>query len=648
MNVKTNLSGFRYVDVVVDVPAVGDRKFTYQVPEGSALPYGAKVQVPFGRKQTDGYVAGHSSVKPDFDVKSVSAVYDLRFLPPDHLLRLGEVLKEHYLASTASFWGYLWPPLVRRRHLEPGTGFDEPAGCRLLRTKQMPTAPGSFAGSLFIQGPASFRWDYYCAKIKEALDSGLGVIVLVPEIRKIDAAIRALQAWYNGPISLVHSDLPGAARREQWLSLLTGDSMLAVGTRSAAFSPVKNLGLIVVDEEESHLYKAGEFPGYNAVTVARARGNLENCRVLLGSFVPSVKTGYFINKGRLKPVKPSTPGLNVNVTHETISMLGRKRRVVISKELHLALRDIFNDGERAVLFLNRRGTSSSLVCTDCGNTIMCPRCSVSLAYHARDSQMVCHTCGYRRTAPLECPVCRGHTWKPVGYGIDRVVSEFEKRFPGVPVLQLDQDSESPENVIEQFRSSSPSCLLCTQMVLGFEIPPVTGLGVLSCDNLLGFPDYSAPEQVFRLLMNLVHLLKNSGGNQQKRFVVQTLNPQHHAITGVQDPESFYVVESQNRADLNYPPFGALFKIEFSGKNPDMVRQIAEKFAAEAENHSNGVQVLGPGPAPKPRVRGRYRWIIMLKSKKREVLSGIVKQVWPEVSHSQVRMTVDTEEPFGIG
>jgi primosomal protein N' (replication factor Y) len=236
----------------------------------------------------------------------------------------------------------------------------------------------------------------------------------------------------------------------------------------------------------------------------------------------------------------------------------------------------------------------------------------------------------------------------VGYGIDRVESEFKKRFPKVPIFLLDQDTEAPEDVMAQFRSSAPSCLLCTQMVLGFEVPPFTGLGVISCDNLLSFPDYSAPEQVFKLLTDLLHLLKSSGGNPQKKFMVQTLNPQHHAIRGVQDPEAFYAVEAENRAALGYPPFGALFKIEFSGRQPDKVKQLAEEFATEAENCPQSVQVLGPGPAPKAMVRGRYRWIVMLKARNREDLSKVAKQVLNRVSHSQVRVTVDTEEPYGIG
>lgn len=647
MNGTHNSEGSGYVEVVVDVPAVGDRRFTYSVPGGSFLPYGSKVYVPFGRAKADGYVVGHAQAKPDFEVKEILSVYDQDYLPPASLLSLGEMLKDYYFATTASFWTYLWPPFVSKKQPTPDflRSPDAITG-KVPQAGQLTKAPDEV---LFVQGSFSFRWQIYLQAIRKALDSGIGVIVLVPEIRKIAAANGVLQPDCGDSISLVHSEMTAATRRKEWLSLLKGRKSLALGTRSAIFSPVRNLGLIVVDEEESAFYKAEEYPRYNAVTVARLRGQLDNCKVLLGSFVPSVRTRHLIGTGELKAVKePSRTQADVGL--QTVSLLGKPRRLLISKELHLSLKRTFDSGERALLFLNRRGTSSSLVCTDCGNTIKCPRCSVSLAYHSKGPELVCHTCGYRQPAPSECPLCHGYTWKAVGYGIDRAASEFKKRFPGIPVLQLDQDSKvPPEQVIEEFASCSPSCLLSTQMVLGFsKIPPVATLGVLTCDNLLSFPDYRSPEEVFRLLMGLLHLLKTSGGDLRKEFIVQTLNPEHHGIQGVSSPDSFYATESENRKALQYPPFGALFKIEFSGKKQDRVIDVSESFADKAQEHPGGISVLGPSPAPKPKVRGQYRWHIMLKAASRDILGDVVRSVLREISpDTHVRVSIDSEEPFGI-
>ncbi len=642
MNGTHDSEGLRYVEAVVDVPAVGDRRFTYSVPGGSFLPYGSKVYVPFGRAKADGYVVGHAQGKPDFEVKEILSVYDQEYLPPASLLSLGEMLKDYYFATTASFWAYLWPPLVSKK--QPSADLAKPFCAAAGKVRD----PGQLRDDvLFVQGSFSFRWQIYLKAIREALSSGAGVIVLAPEIRKIAPAKSVLEPDCGESLSLVHSEMAGATRRKEWLNLLKGRKTLALGTRSAIFSPVRNLGLIVVDEEESAFYKAGEYPRYNAATVARLRGQLENCKVLLGSFVPSLRARYFMDTGKLKAVKePSANEADVGI--QTVSLLGKPRRLLVSKELHLSLKNTFDSGKRALLFLNKRGTSSSLVCTDCGNTIKCPRCSVSLAYHSKGPELVCHTCGYRQPVPSECPLCHGYTLKAVGYGIDRAASEFKKRFPGIPVLQLDQDSNvSPEQIIEEFASCSPSCLLSTQMVLGFsKIPPIATLGVLTCDNLLSFPDYRSPEEVFRLLTGLLHLLKTSGGDFRKDFIVQTLNPQHHAVQGVSSPDSFYATESENRKVLQYPPYGALCKAEFSGKKQDRVIGVSESFADKAREH--GILVLGPSPAPKLKVRGQYRWHIMLKAASRDILGDVVRAVLQDLlPDAQVRVSIDLEEPFGI-
>ena len=198
---------FPYVEVVVDIPAVGDRRFTYELPCACHLPYGAKVQVPFGRTQAEGYVVGRGRDKPDFDVKSVSAVYDLRFLPPGELLDLGKALKQYYVSSVASFWRYLWPPLVRRKRLEPGMVLGRPisAGQGTVGAWKAPelTELDSFARSVFVQGPAASRWEYYFERMEHALSSGLGVIVLVPDIRKLGSAVRHLESRF-GPVAVIH------------------------------------------------------------------------------------------------------------------------------------------------------------------------------------------------------------------------------------------------------------------------------------------------------------------------------------------------------------------------------------------------------------------------------------------------------------
>lgn len=648
------MGNYNYVDIVCDVPTVGDKAFTYKVPKHCILPYGAKVHVPFGKRNVDGYIVDQGVPEPEFEVKDVLAVYDLDFLPPRPLLDFGLVLRDYYLATISSFWGYMWPPQVRKIKIAtegPITSYDtfDQTEKPSRRERESVTKHEE----LFIQGSHSFRWKMYQDAIEKAISAGFSVLVLVPEIARASIVEEELQSMYDREVvAVVHSDMSNVARRQQWLDIKQGKKRIVVGTRSAVFNPVRDLGLIIVDEEESPYYKAEEYPRYNGRTVARMRGRYQDCPVLLGSFVPSVVANFNLKEGKIRGVTEGFPAKE-NIDCQIVSLLGQKKRMLITKELHLAIGETFRDGNRALLFLNKRGTASSLVCRDCGNPIFCPRCSVPMAYHAREGQVVCHTCGYREVAPTNCPTCDGFTWKPVGYGIDRARSEFQKRFPNVPVFQLDKDvKESTEEAIEGFRSSKPSCLICTQVIFSVKnLPDLGVLGVLSADNILNLPDYLASEEVFRLLNKLLSLVNSSENGshiaQKKQFIVQTLNPDHHAIQGVLDPEHFYAVETENRKALRYPPFGYVMKVTVSGKSQEKVIAASESLAAAIKSYSGGISVLGPSPAPKAKVRGQYRWHIMIKSNDQILAREVLKESLSTIKDGQVRVYVDLEEPFSL-
>jgi primosomal protein N' (replication factor Y) len=641
------------VDIVVDVPTMGDKTFTYKVPQDCFLPYGAKVYVPFGRRNVDGYVVGRPATVPEIDLKDIIAVYDINFLPPKHLLDFGLLLRDYYLAAISSFWGYLWPPQVKKTALTkeqpPALGVREDNAFYVF---EKPRNLDSANRECFVQGSDSFRWKTYVDAIDKTISSGSNVLVLVPEINKAHDFEQRLEPIYGKEtIAVTHSDMTTASRKKQWLDVKDGKKRIVVGTRSAVFNPIRDLGLVIVDDEESLHYKAEEYPKYNGRTVARLRGKYENCSVILGSYVPSVVANVGLSEGGFCGFMEGFP-MSDKVDSKIVSLLGSKKRVLISKELHLALADAFASEERGLLFLNRRGTASSLACTECGNVILCPRCSVPMAYHSKESELVCHTCGYRHAPPVQCPVCQGVDWKLIGYGIDRARSEFNKRFPRVPVFQVDQDSKaSIDEAIRGFESQRPSCLLCTQMIFSVsEIPEMSVLGVLSADNMLNLPDYLAPEEVFRLLMKLLGILN---GNERstytestKRFIIQTLNPGHHAIKGVLDPEFFYAIETQNRKSLQYPPFGFIMRITVAGKSEEKVIEASELLAAEIDSKSDKITVLGPSPAPKVKVRGQYRWHIMVKSPVRNCATEAVKTSLPIVTSPQVKVYVDLEEPFG--
>jgi len=640
----------RYVDLVVDVPAVGDRRFTYSVPYGVVLPTGAKVRVPFGKGEADGFVAGQPESPPTMQIKPVKAVYDPEFMPDGDLLALASEMASHYCSPLSSTWSCLWPPVAPKREPErPATDMTSRQTAQLPRLES-PQAGGP-ARSTLVRGGREFRWRAYLDKTHEARSEGRGVLVLVPEVKGIEEAFSRLEADFPGEVAKIHSEQTGVARRAAYLSLIRDEKPIALGTRSAVFAPVKRLGLIVLEDEPAEPYKSPELPFYDSRTVAAMRGRLQACQVVLGSSHPSVESHWGVSTGTLRLV-PEAAEEEARGSEEDalpsavlVNMREvRRSRDILSQPLRDRLGETFSQGGRAILFLNRRGDSSQVTCQDCGNTLMCPRCGVPLGYHSKEAVLICHTCGYSQLPPELCPSCAGHRWKFAGFGIERADSELRKIFPGVPVFRIDRDSSKEQpavSALRGFAAAGPACLLATRMVLGFpDVPKARTVGVLSCDTLLNLPDYRASEKVFHLMWSLRELAlpASSGGS----FIAQTYNPDHHGVRGILDPEAFYREELDNRRLLGYPPFRQFVKIHFSGRSLDRVRDAAGRFAAAAIMAGEPVDVLGPGPAPKPKARGEHRWQAALRGRDQVRTISLCRQAVLAAGQAGVRVSVDVD------
>ncbi|HHY44108.1 MAG TPA: primosomal protein N' [Firmicutes bacterium] len=669
-----------YLDILVDVPAVGDRAFTYYCPREIRLPRGAKVRVPFSQAMADGFVLGEVSERPPFAIKPIEGVYDLSFVPPSGLLDLMEELGRYYLATTAASWSYLYPPVVPLKKVakileEGGLKHDPPApqpvmcgdhdaggvsppvgagepGCSEDRTgaalwKKMEQVP-----VLYVWGSPDFRWKHYLKLAEGVLAAGKGVLFLVPEAKVLDGSLARLNTRFPGKVSAVNSAMTGLVRRAAWLSLLRGEMKIGAGTRSAAFAPVPDLGLIVLDEEASQSHKALDWPFFDARTVALARGT-EGARVVFGGAYPSVEAVLNIERSRWSCIREDSPkeaggarpqeeGPRLRVIDLKGMRLGRE---IISEPLKEELEVAFSSGLRAVLFLNRRGDSSQVSCRDCGSVVSCPRCGVPMVYHSKEAQMACHTCGLREDAPEVCPGCGGHRWRFSGFGVEKVEAEFRGKFPEIPVFRLDQDvsrKSSPVEVLGAFGKVSPACLVCTQIVLGQSlIPPVGLVGVLSADTSLSVPDFRASERAYHLLSGLKDLVDRRLGSRGC-FLVQTRNPDHHAIVGVSDGDHFYENELQMRKMLGYPPFRRFFRVRFESRSFDKAREAASEFASEIAQGGE-VTVLGPAPAPKPKMRGVYRWHVALKGDDHgKILAECLRVLEARPKQSSVRVLVDVD------
>lgn len=630
-----------FLDIIVDVPSLSDRRFTYRASEGLDLPYGAKVRVPFGRSPVDGFVVSRVERPEGIQVKDVLFAYDLRFLPGREMLDFCQELAAYYCVTVASMWSCLWPPIVPR--------MKAPVQERPAAGDTIPATPGEGGGGEecadeLVWGSRAYRWDRYAEMVKLGLLHGKGSLVLVPEAKEMAYAVSRLKEVAGDLVFQVSSEMTGLSRREGWLLAKTSETPVVVGTRSAVFADVRKLGLIVLDEDWSDSYKSPETPSYDARTVARLRGGKQGIRVLFGSSHPSL---WALNRAREGLVEVRREACIPRSAQIVDLKEGGPRRQAVSPALRERMRISFDEGKRVFLFLNKRGDASQVLCQDCGNTITCPSCGSPMVYHSKDSSLICHTCDYHMVSPDRCPGCGGTRWRFLGFGIEKAASEVLRQFPDVPLFRLDKDSLSSgtvEDTLRRFGSSAPSCLLGTQLALGQPGFPAVGLvGVLSGDTVLNLPDFRASERVFHTLRRVLDLWPRSRDLLEQEIVVQAYNPEHHAVRGLLDPEAFYEEELSVRRSVGYPPFAALFKVRFSGKNHDRVRSTAYEFAKACGGKDPGIRVLGPIPSPKPKVRNQFRWQVALRHEEHALLAQVcdlaLKELHPS---SQVKISIDVE------
>ncbi|HHW27459.1 MAG TPA: primosomal protein N' [Firmicutes bacterium] len=630
-----------FLDIIVDVPSLDDRRFTYRWTGDGVLPYGAKVRVPFGSAFADGFVVSRAQKPEGINVKDISFAYDTRFLPDREMLDFCGRLAGYYCVSLASMWSCLWPPVIPKMkgYVEPRpVGLEGPPE-RIVNGDAL-----SQGEEELVWGSRRHRWARYLEVVKEELLRGKGSLVLVPETKEMGLAVSKLREVAGDLVTPVCSEMTGLSRREEWLQALIRPNPVVVGTRSAVFAGTSNLGAIIVDEEWSDSYKSPETPLYDARTVARHRAQYLGARLLLGSSHPSLWAYAMAREGALELRRePERP-----VSAEIVDLRASgPRREALSPALIERMKSAFEVGEKVFLFLNKRGEASQVICQDCGNTITCPLCGSPMVYHAKERKLVCHTCDRAEASPDRCPKCGGARWRFLGFGIEKAASEVARHFPEVPLYRLDKDtlaSETVQETLSRFSMPGPACLLGTQLALGqLGFPQVRLVGVLSGDTILNLPDFRASERVFHTLRRLLDLGAYWEGEYEPAIVAQTYNPDHHSVRGLIDPDAFYEEELALRRSVGYPPFAALFKVGFSGKNHDKVKDLAREFSRLCGEAEPDIRVLGPIPSPKPKVRNQFRWQVALRHPDHLTLSRACRAALGKIRPaSQVKITVDAE------
>lgn len=494
---------------------------------------------------------------------------------------------------------------------------------------------GKFAAMLLHGVTGSGKTEVYIRAMHTALEQGRGAMMLVPEIALTPILSRRLRAHFGDQIAIFHSSLSKGERFDEWSRVRSGAARLVIGTRSAVFAPVENLGLIIIDEEHDMSYRQQESPFYHARDTAIVRAQKESAVVVLGSATPSLETFHNAQAGKYRYLHLAARIANRPMAHaEMIDMRDvfsrHKRPVALSDKLVHAIEQTHARGEQSIVLLNRRGYSSFILCRSCGESIMCPNCEVTLTYHRGDRILICHYCNHRQAAPSVCPICSSKFIYYVGEGTEQIEEMLRKRFPTLRIARIDRDTASRRHSFEQalldFGKGKIDMLVGTQMIAkGHDFPNVTLVGVVSVDAGLALPDFRAGERTFQLITQVAG--RAGRGDLAGRVLVQTYHPEHYALRHAcaQDYPGFYNEEIRHRRNHGYPPFVALASLLVHHKGLRRAQAIAaalRQFLNEA-NSERACRILGPAPAPLSRLRNEHRIHLLIKSRNRKSLRRVV-------------------------
>ncbi|WP_287129478.1 primosomal protein N', partial [Candidatus Cyanaurora vandensis] len=467
----------------------------------------------------------------------------------------------------------------------------------------------------------SGKTEVYLQAIQPLLTAGKSALVLVPEIGLTPQLTERFQRRFPGQVWVYHSALSQGERYDCWRQMLTGGPQVVIGTRSAVFVPLPKLGLIILDEEHDASYKQDRpAPSYHARTVAQWRSVAESCPLVLGSATPDLESYQAATDGTYTlaqlPVRVGGAGLPTVMLVDLREELAEGNYSPLSRTLQREIQQMMERKEQGILFLNRRGFHTFILCRGCGEVLTCPNCTVSLTYHLSDRFLRCHHCHYRRPEPEQtCPQCGSTHYKFFGTGTQRIETAVQERFPGLRVARFDRDTTqrkgSHREILDQFGRGETDLLIGTQMLTkGLDLPRVTLVGILAADSLLNMPDFRCTERAFQLLTQVAG--RGGRGDQPGRVILQTYNPTHAVVEAARTHDFLQFAEPEliARRAQGFPPFGRLVRLGWQGPVEELVLIAAQTVARYLQEHEQ--EILGPAPALIPKVRLAYRWQLLWK------------------------------------
>ncbi len=503
----------------------------------------------------------------------------------------------------------------------------------------------------------SGKTEVFLQAIERVMEKGKNAIMLVPEISLTPQMVNRFVGRFGNRVAVIHSALSQGERFDQWNKIKKGEVRVVVGARSAIFSPMENIGIIILDEEHENSYKSETSPRYHAIDVAEKIADSEDAVLLLASATPSVCEYYKAKNGEYTLFE-MTKRYNesamprVDIVDMRGELFNNKNHSPISLKLQVEIQKNLDNGEKTILFLNRRGYSTFVSCRECGEVINCPDCSIAMTYHKKKDSLSCHYCGYTMKNVSECPSCGSKYVRYFGTGTQKIEEELKRLFPNSGILRMDTDTTSQkgghEKILDEFQKKGADILLGTQMVTkGLDFHDVTLVGVLAADTSLAVDDFRANERSFSLFTQVCG--RAGRGTRTGRAVIQTYQPFNATIkyAKTHDFTAFYENEITSRKRLNYPPFCDIIYIMLIGEDEVEVKNSADEIARGIQKYMSQntdiYSIMGPSPAPIEKIRNNYRYRILLKSKPGDGVQGLLRGIYEahEKSQKKVFLSIDT-------
>ena len=501
----------------------------------------------------------------------------------------------------------------------------------------------------------SGKTEIYLQLIGKALEQNKTAIVLVPEISLTPQMIdRFISRFNKEEIAVLHSKLSIGERYDEWNKIKAGNAKIVIGARSAIFAPLENIGVIIIDEEHDSSYKSEAVPKYDAKEIAKKIAKENNCPLVLGSATPDLNTYYKAKQGNIKLLELTKRANNSDLpTVQIVDLkaeLANGNRSMLSYLLHDAIEKNLEEKRQTILFLNRRGFSTFIMCRECGYTVKCKNCNISLTYHQYENKLKCHYCGYEQNVVTVCPECHSTKIRYFGTGTQRLEQEINKVFPNATTIRMDKDTvtkkNSHEDILNKFRDENIDILIGTQMIVkGHHFPNVTLVGVVAADSSLNIDDYRANERTFQILTQVAG---RAGREKLKgQVIIQTYNPDNFAIQCAknQDYKEFYETEIALRQQLMYPPFKDIILINFNGLSENEIKKVSlEVYKYLMENlNLDEFKVMKPMPSPIDRIQNHIRWRMIVKGnmtpEANYVFNNCLKLIYDN-NYKNTRVTID--------